>query len=104
MRSILFLLMVPLCLPAQPQSEEIQRLSIEDRQAMLDLLHITSLRVGPTSRPEPRSPQAHDEPAGPPPTISASQESMQAPVRPPAAARRDVPASRGSGTIAARRS
>src|SRR5437868_2031314 len=52
MRSILFLLMVPLCLPAQPQSEEIQRLSLEDRQAMLDLLHITSLRMGPTSRPE----------------------------------------------------
>src|SRR5207253_8055573 len=44
--------MVPLCLPAQPQSEEIQRLSLEDRQAMLDLLHITSLRMGPTSRPE----------------------------------------------------
>src|SRR5436190_4181654 len=52
MRSILFLLMVPLCLPAQPQSEEIQHLSLEDRQAMLDLLHITSLRMGPTSRPE----------------------------------------------------
>jgi hypothetical protein len=36
------------------QQLEIQRLSIEDRQKMLDLLHITSLRLGPTSRPEPQ--------------------------------------------------
>src|SRR5579871_2420589 len=35
-----------------PQQLEIQRLSIEDRQKMMDLLHITSLRLGPTSRPE----------------------------------------------------
>src|SRR5437868_3939769 len=35
-----------------PEQLEIQRLSIEDRQAMMDLLHITSLRLGPTSRPE----------------------------------------------------
>src|SRR6266550_3607384 len=36
------------------QQLEIQRLSLEDRQKMMDLLHITSLRVGPTSRPEPQ--------------------------------------------------
>ena len=35
-----------------PQQLEIQRLSIEDREKMMDLLHITSLRLGPTSRPE----------------------------------------------------
>src|SRR5580700_6530365 len=35
-----------------PQQLDIQRLSIEDRQKMMDLLHITSLRLGPTSRPE----------------------------------------------------
>lgn len=33
---------------------EIERLSIADRQKMLDLLKITSLRMGPTSRPEPQ--------------------------------------------------
>jgi len=37
-----------------PEQLEIQRLSIEDRQKMMDLLHITSLRMGPTSRPEPQ--------------------------------------------------
>src|SRR6516165_11031505 len=37
-----------------PEQLEIQRLSIEDRQKMMDLLHITSLRTGPTSRPEPQ--------------------------------------------------
>ena len=36
------------------QQLEIQRLSIEDRQKMLDLLQIKSLRTGPTSRPEPQ--------------------------------------------------
>jgi hypothetical protein len=42
--------------PAPPpqQQLEIQRLSIEDRQRMMDLLHITSLRLGPTSRNEPQ--------------------------------------------------
>ena len=35
-----------------PQQLEIQRLSIEDRQRMMDLLHITTLRMGPTSRDE----------------------------------------------------
>jgi hypothetical protein len=35
-----------------PQQLEIQRLSIEDRQRMMDLLHITALRMGPTSRDE----------------------------------------------------
>jgi hypothetical protein len=42
--------------PPQPTAQqlEIQRLSLEDRQIMLDLLHITSLRMGPTSRPEPQ--------------------------------------------------
>ena len=42
-------------LPPQQQTAqqlEIQRLSIEDRQRMMDLLHITSLRLGPTSRNE----------------------------------------------------
>ena len=37
-----------------PEQLEIQRLSIADRQKMMDLLHITSLRLGPTSRPEPQ--------------------------------------------------
>jgi hypothetical protein len=42
--------------PPQPTAQqlEIQRLSLEDRQIMLDLLRITSLRMGPTSRPEPQ--------------------------------------------------
>ena len=35
-----------------PQQLEIQRLSIEDRQRMMDLLHITTLRMGPNSRDE----------------------------------------------------
>src|SRR5215212_8133233 len=34
------------------QQLEIQRLSIEDRQAMMELLRIKTLRLGPTSRPE----------------------------------------------------
>jgi hypothetical protein len=40
----------------QPSAQqlEIQRLSLEDRQKMMDLLHIQSLRMGPTSRPEPQ--------------------------------------------------
>jgi hypothetical protein len=40
--------------PPQPTAQqlEIQRLSIEGRQKMMDLLHITTLRLGPTSRPE----------------------------------------------------
>src|SRR5579864_14173 len=37
-----------------PEQLEIQRLSLADRQKMMDLLHITSLRMGPTSRPEPQ--------------------------------------------------
>jgi (4-O-methyl)-D-glucuronate---lignin esterase len=37
-----------------PQQLENQRLSLEDRQRMMDLLHITSLRLGPTSRDEPQ--------------------------------------------------
>jgi hypothetical protein len=44
-----FVLLALICIAQQP---EIQRLSIEDRQKMMDLLHITSLRMGPTSRPE----------------------------------------------------
>ena len=42
--------------PLQPTAQqlEIQRLSIEDRQKMMDLLHIATLRMGPTSRPEPQ--------------------------------------------------
>jgi hypothetical protein len=40
--------------PPRPTAQqlEIQRLSSEDRQRMMDLLHITSLRLGPTSRNE----------------------------------------------------
>jgi hypothetical protein len=40
--------------PPRPTAQqlEIQRLSTEDRQRMMDLLHITSLRLGPTSRNE----------------------------------------------------
>jgi hypothetical protein len=37
-----------------PEQLEIERLSIADRQKMLDLLQIKSLRLGPTSRPEPQ--------------------------------------------------
>ena len=37
-----------------PQQLEIQRLSLEDRQKMMDLLNIKELRMGPTSRPEPQ--------------------------------------------------
>jgi (4-O-methyl)-D-glucuronate---lignin esterase len=54
-KTIILTVIFPLCaigLFGQPQSEEIQRLSLEDRQRMLDLLHITSLRMGPTSRNE----------------------------------------------------
>ena len=42
--------------PSQPtpQQLEIQRLSLEDRQHMMDLLQIKSLRMGPTSRNEPQ--------------------------------------------------
>jgi hypothetical protein len=44
--------------PARPQRTpeqlQIEQVSIEDRQKMMDLLHITSLRMGPTSRPEPQ--------------------------------------------------
>ncbi len=42
--------------PPQPTAQqlEIQRLSLEDRQHMMDLLQITSLRLGPTSRSEPQ--------------------------------------------------
>ena len=42
--------------PPQPTAQQLetQRLSIEDRQKMMDLLHITTLRMGPTSRPEPQ--------------------------------------------------
>ncbi len=37
-----------------PEQLEIERLSIADRQKMMDLLQIKSLRLGPTSRPEPQ--------------------------------------------------
>jgi len=37
-----------------PEQLEIERLSIADRQKMLDLLNIKTLRMGPTSRPEPQ--------------------------------------------------
>ena len=37
-----------------PEQLEIERLSIADRQKMMDLLGIKSLRLGPTSRPEPQ--------------------------------------------------
>jgi hypothetical protein len=40
----------PAAPPPTAQQLEIQRLSIEDRQAMMDLLGIRTLRLGPTSR------------------------------------------------------
>src|SRR5258708_15476855 len=57
----LFALIVPIGLTAQPQltpeMQERQRLSTEDRQKLLDALHISSLRTGANAR-DPKAPNA----------------------------------------------